>query len=161
MTLPRGQGEVLVPVRGGQEGLRPECKSRLCPQGFGGDSMGPVHVGRTEDATLAVSCICFRWSLLLSEIFYMPGFVWALMSVTGIFLSWTWICRHWNWAWNWSLLLDHHRVPKKTAENLSSEGGFETSNCFHPIGSSCFNGSSCSWNWEILHVTFMPEFLVS
>ena len=100
VTLPRGQGEVLVPVHGGQEGLRPECKLRLCPQGCGGDSLGPVQAGSTEEATVAVSCICFKLSLLLSEIFYTPGLVWALMPVTGILLSWTWICRLWNWAWN-------------------------------------------------------------
>lgn len=39
VTLPRGQGGVLVPVHGGQEGLRSECKLRLCPQGCGGDSL--------------------------------------------------------------------------------------------------------------------------
>lgn len=87
VTLPRGQGGVLVPVHGGQEGLRPECKLRLCPQGCGGDSLGPVQVGSTEEATLAVSCICFKLSLLLSEILYTPGLVWALMIVTGILLS--------------------------------------------------------------------------
>ena len=39
---------------------------------------------------------------------------------------------------------------QKTVESLSSEEGFETSHCLHPMESSCFNGSSCSWNWEIL-----------
>lgn len=59
------------------------------------------------------------WDILYARLCLGP------MSVTGIFLSWTWICRHQNWAWNLSLLLDHHWVPKKQLKTLVLREGLK------------------------------------
>lgn len=64
VTLPQGQGAVLLPCSCGLKRLRPESNSRSCLGGFGGDPLVPGQGGgRDLSYELYVLCLCLYFCL--------------------------------------------------------------------------------------------------